>query len=653
MPASARDFSAVWLTVCIAASSCLLGACAPDGSLATRESDATTASGADASSFDHETENPGTDGGRSDSELLSDVDVSASVIDPGADGAIDADVEMGPVASDAGLLDAGVADAAIESDANIAPDTVVPDMDAANTSVADALVDRAVPDGASLVQGDVLTQHNDNARTGAYLGESTLTVANVRQATFGKIFTRAVDDQTYAQPLVMQQVAIPGHGVHNVLYVATMSDTVYAFDADDPNQSAPLWKTSFVDAANGIVPVTHGDAAGCGVLNNISGNIGVESTPVIEPAGGTMFVVGKTKNQSGAQTYTLRALDVGTGLDHVSPVVIQASTPGTGAGSTGSTIQFDASIENQRASLLLANGKVYVAFGAYCGSVSYHGWLLAYDAATLAQDAVMITTSNGLGGGMWMSGEGPSADANGSVYVTVSGGSMDVMIAGADFSEALLKLTPSLTVTDWFAPFDYASLNSAGNFYGSTGALLLPESTLSVTGSEMSKLYVNDTTNLGHWNMSGDSQIVQSFQLGGSAIHGSPVAMGNMVYVWPAGDSLRSYQLAGGQLVPVQVGPTGLSSGQPGGELSLSANGTMPGTGILWVAQPLADASQATVPGILQAYDATNVTTEIWDSLQVSGDDCGAFAKFASPTVANGKVYLPSFANQVCVYGER
>jgi|SRR5580658_503762 hypothetical protein len=639
-----QTFRSAVLTLCSMAAP-FLAACGSNSSLANLASDAGTRPGADATMFD--TGEKDTSGGDSPDEESSDADASHAVTDSETDVAIDAG------APDVGGADTSAADAVVDSGADVAITTGVPDVGIADTGTGEAATDSDASGTDSPIQSEVLTQHDDNARTGANLHESALTVANVGPATFGKLFTRAVDDQTYAQPLVMQQVAIPGQGVHNVLYVATMSDTVYAFDADDPNQSAPLWKTSFVDTANGIVPVTHGDVAGCGILSNISGNIGIESTPVIDPAGGTMFVVGKTKNQSGAQTYTLHALDVGTGLDQVSPVVIQASTPGNGAGSIGSTIQFDASIENQRASLLLANGKVYIAFGAYCGSVSYHGWLLAYDAVTLAQDAMMITTSNGLGGGMWMSGEGPSADVNGSVYVTVSGGSMDVTTAGADFSEALLELTPSLTVADWFAPFDYASLNSGGNFYGSTGVLLLPDSTLSVTGSEMSMLYVNDTTNLGHWNMSGDTQIVQSFQLGGSAIHGSPVAMGNMVYVWAAGDTLRSYRLTGGQLVPAQVGPTALSSGQPGGELSLSANGTTPGTGILWVAQPLNDASQATVPGILQAYDATNLTSELWDSLLVAGDDCGSFAKFASPTVANGKVYLPSFANQVCVYGTK
>jgi hypothetical protein len=614
-----------FLTTCSTAAP-FLDAGALDGAVATPESDAGSSPDADATTLD---------GARRG--------VDATMLDAGNEDTVGgSDSEDGESSSDA---ESGASD----SEANVTTDTGAHETGAQDAGAADT----GAAEGSSLIQRDVLTQHNDNGRTGANLSESVLTVANVRQATFGKVFAREVDDQIYAQPLWMGAVAIPGQGVHNVVYVATMNDTVYAFDADDPNQSMPLWKTSFLDAANGIVPVTHSDVGlSCGVFSNISGNIGIESTPVIDAAAGRMFVVSKTKSPSGLQTYTLHALDVGTGLDQVGPVVIQPSAPGTGAGSTDNAIVFDASVENQRASLLLANGKVYFAFGGYCESGNYHGWLLAYDAVTLAQAAALIATPNGIGGGIWMSGQGPSADANGRVYVLAAGGNMDVSTGGADFSEALLELTPSLTVADWFVPFDYANLNASGNFYGSTGVLLLPQSTLTVTGSETSKVYVNDTTGLGHLNTASDSQIVQSFQLGGTSLLGSPVTLANRVYMWAAGDTLRSYQLTGGQLAPLQVGPAALSSGQPGGELSLSANGTKAGTAILWVSQPLkGDASQSTVPGILQAYDASNVTTELWDSLLASGDDCGSFAKFASPTVANGKVYQPSFANQVCVYG--
>jgi hypothetical protein len=638
--------AASWLTACS-------GAPRFEADGATAPSDATTDTGGadvDATIVDAESDRTLPADGPAvvvtpDGAALDAFDVGAQAVADGGDelrggGAGDGEVAdssaADSIATDTGPADAGLVDAT------------------GDAGPAEAAADSGPPDAASMAPWDVLTQHNDNRRTGAFLNESTLTVANVRASSFGKLFARAVDDQIYAQPLLMRQVTIPGRGVHDVLYVATMNDTVYAFDADDPNQSAPLWKTSFLDADAGVVPVSRADVGlGC-VFMNISGNIGIESTPVIDPIAGRMYVVAKTKNASGVQTYTLHALDVATGLDQVTPVSIRPSAPGAGAGSDGGTIPFDASVENQRGSLLLANGKVYFTFGSYCESGNYHGWLLAYDAVTLAPYAAYISTPNGIGGGIWMSGQGPSADANGNVYVAASGGTTDVNTGGTDTSESLLKLTPSLTVTDWFVPYNYATLTSSGNFYGSAGVLLVPQSTLAVSGSETGELYVNDTSSLGQFNMSSDSQIAQSLQLGGSEVHGSPVALGNLVYVWAAGDALRRYQVSGGALTQAQVGPATLSTGQPGGILSLSSNGTTPATGILWVSQPASgDASQSTVPGILQAFDASNVATEIWDSHLTSGDDCGAFAKFTAPTVANGKVYLPSFANQVCVYGAK
>jgi hypothetical protein len=634
-PGGSRPFV---LLLALSSAAAALAACGTSGSAGTPAADSGSIPDLDATTFDAHAEGSAPESGAHDAA------VEADATQPLAESGVDA-------TTDASALETGATDASPDAgDAEAgAKDTGAPEAGVADTG-AEAAVEAGTPP-----LGDVLTQHNDTARTGATIHETTLTVANVRQATFGRLFSRAVDDQIYAQPLVRLQVPVADAGVHDVLYVATMNDTVYAFDADSLSASAPLWQTSLDDPANGIVPVAHTDVgSACAPFSNISGNIGIESTPVIDPVAGRMYVVAKMKNASGTQSYTLHALDIGTGRDAVPPVVIQPSVAGTGAGSDAGVITFDASVENQRASLLLANGKVYIGFGGYCESGNYHGWLVAYDATTLAQSAVFVATPNGSGSGIWMSGGGPSADASGNVYVLASGGTMDVNAGGADFSEALLALTPSLTVADWFTPYDYATLTSSGNFYGSAGVLLVPGTTLAISGSETSKLYVNDTTSLGHWNASGDTQIVQSFQLGGTEIHGGAVTLGGMVYVWAAGDTLRRYQVSGGMLTLAQAGPSPLSSGLPGGVLSLSANGAVPGTAVLWVSQPrTGDASQTTVPGILQAYDASNVATELWDSLEVAGDDCGAFAKFAPPTIANGKVYLPSFANQVCVYGKK
>jgi hypothetical protein len=503
----------------------------------------------------------------------------------------------------------------------------------------------------------VLTQHNDNARTGANLSEAVLTTANVNATHFGRVFTRAVDDQVYAQPLVAAGLPMPNRGTVNVLYVVTMSDTIYAFDADDPSASAPLWQVSLVDPAHGIVPVNHADVGmACGVYMDIGGNIGIESTPVIDPATRTLFVAAKTK-ENGSPVYRLHALDMLTGAERgFSPTVIAATVAGTGNGSDGGVLAFDPSVENQRPALLLANGNVYVAFSSYCDSGTYHGWVMAYDAASLHQAAAVSVTPDGALGGVWMSGQGPCADDNGNVYLKVGNGDVDIQSGGTDLGESLLRLTPTLAVADWFVPYDFADLNATDLEVGASGVVLLQKEHLIVSGSKKSKIYVNDLANLGHYNAPDDSQIVQTVPLDAGELHGTPVtwpgASGSPVYVWAAGDTVRSFQAAGGMLAAAAVG-TSPSPGWPGGVLALSANGTNPGTGIVWASMPrTGDANEGLIPGVLVAVDAANVATQLWSTRDDPGrDDCGFYAKFASPTVVNGKVYLPTFSNRVCVYG--
>jgi hypothetical protein len=540
------------------------------------------------------------------------------------------------------------------------PDATIPDgnaPDATTDAPAPAPDAEAGSDAPAPPQGaSILTQHNDNARTGANLRETALTTANVSPASFGRLFARAVDDQVYAQPLVYSGVSIPGKGTVNVLYVVTMSDTIYAFDADDPAAGSPLWTVSLVDPTTGVVPVTHTDVGmACGRYLDIGGNIGIESTPVIDSATGTMFVVAKTKDR-GVQVYRLHALDVATGAERAgSPVVIGASVPGTGVGSAAGFVTFDASLENQRPALLLSSGKVYIGFSSYCDTGNYHGWLIAYDAATLARAAAFNVTPDGALGGIWMSGQGPSADDQGNVYVKIANGDTTVQGGGTGYSEALLLMTPALAPVDWFVPYDYANLNATDLEVGSSGLLLLQQDHRTISGSKKSKIYVNDTGNLGHFSDAGDSQIVQTISLDAGELHGSPVlwptSAGELVYVWAADDTVRSFQVTGGMLTAAGVG-TSPSPGWPGGSLTVSANGATPGTGILWASMPLTGANEGLIPGILRALDAAHVDTELWNSrLNPARDDCGFYAKYASPTVANGKVYLPSFSNRVCVYG--
>jgi hypothetical protein len=506
----------------------------------------------------------------------------------------------------------------------------------------------------------VLTNHNDNAHTGANLAETALTTSSVDVDHFGMIFARSVDDQIYAQPLILPHVAIPGKGEHDVVYVATMSDSVYAFDADDPAANAPLWQVSFLDAASGVTPVYHADVGqACGAYNDISGNIGILSTPVIDPAAGTIYVVAKTKENQTAQVYRLHALDVATGAERPgSPVVISAAVPGTGDGSQGGVVAFNPVTANQRPALTLANGTVYVAFASYCDTPPYHGWVLAYDAQTLAQKAAYNDTPNGGEGGIWMSGQGVSVDDAGDLYLVSGNGTFDGNTAGGvDHGSSFMKLSPDLTLLDWFAPYNFDALNAADLDLGCSGALLVPGTNLSVNGAKDGNLYVLDRSDLGQWNGVDNSQIVQTISVTTAHVHGAPIVWplpaGPLIYVWGEYGYLESYLLGGGQFAQVGQSLFPVPPGMPGAMLSLSANGTTAGSAIVWASHPLTgDANQAVRPGILQAFDADDLTKVLWDTQQNAGrDDFGNFAKFSPPTVANGKVYLATFSNVLAVYG--
>lgn len=506
----------------------------------------------------------------------------------------------------------------------------------------------------------VLTNHNDNAHTGANTAETKLTAAGVDLDHFGMIFTRPVDDQIYAQPLILPAVTIPGKGTHDVVYVATVNDSVYAFDADDPAQSEPLWHASFIDPANGVTPVDHTDVGqACGDYEDISGNIGIIGTPVIDPATGTLYVVAKTKENGKAQVYRLHAIDVTTGAERAgSPVVLTATVPGTGDASQGGVLAFDPTTANQRAALTLANGTVYIAFSSYCDTGPYHGWVLAYDAQTLAQKAAYNDTPNGGEGGIWMSGQGVSVDESGNLYLVSGNGTFDGnMAGGVDYGSAVLKLSPSLALLDWFVPFNFAALNAADLDLGCSGALLVPGTNLSVNGGKDGNLYVLDRAGLGHWNSADNSQIVQTIHATDAHVHGAPIVWplpaGPVMYVWGEDGYLQSYLLSGGKFASLGQSAKPVPTGMPGAMLSLSANGTVAGSAIVWASHPLVgDANQAVRPGVLEAFDAGDLTKVLWDSQQNGGrDGFGNFAKFCPPTVANGKVYMATFSNQLAVYG--
>jgi hypothetical protein len=501
----------------------------------------------------------------------------------------------------------------------------------------------------------VLTQHNNNARTGANLRETTLTTANVNVKTFGKLFTRSVDGYLYAQPLYVPALHIPYKGVHNVVFLATAHNSVYAFDADDPKAAAPLWKINLGPSVPaGEVYTTH--------WTDMRVEIGITSTPVIDLPNKTIFVETKAK-ENGTHVQRLHALDLITGQEKTgSPVVIKASVPGNGEASADGKVVFDPVKQLQRASLLLTNGVVYLGFGAHADDPPFHGWILGYDAKTLAQVCVFNVTPNGTAGSIWQAGMGIAADPLGNIYAMTGNGTFDADSGGADYGNSILRMRPkagSLAVMDYFTPYNQALLNVHDTDLGASGPLLIPNSTLILGGGKNGWLYLTHTDKLGHINSDSDSQIAETFQITPANIHGSPVywsgPKGPMVYVWGEFDYLKEFQLVGGKLgqTPVAKSPAPVPDGMPGGFLSVSANGDKAESGILWASTPYdANANWETVPGIVHAYDASNVSHELWNSKMNAGrDDVGMFAKFCPPTIVNGKVYVSTFSNQLQVYG--
>jgi len=502
----------------------------------------------------------------------------------------------------------------------------------------------------SLAQVSVLTQHNDISRSGANLLETVLTPANVGVTTFGKLFTRNVDGQIYAQPLYLPRVVVNGATV-NIVYVATENNTVYAFDADNPGATAPLWSKNFG------VPVP--TSAICST--DTYPQIGITSTPVIDTASNRMYVVAKTTEPDGTYAQRLHVLDINTG-QVIASVVISASVPGTGIDAVNQTVTFDALHQLNRPGLLLYAGYVYLAFGSHCDSDPYHGWVLAYSTSNLATPPLVWNiTPNGTRAGIWQGGQGLAADGTG-IYLMSGNGTFDRNIGGPDLGDSFVRLTSSLSIADYFTPHDQATLDQGDLDLGSTGPLLLPSPlpgtslNLLIGGGKAGVLYLINRASMGSYNSATDN-VVQSFAASSGPLFGSPIFWNGpnaqYLYVWAGSDSLKQFawNSSSGIFQPTPIANNGRTASLPGGALSLSANGSS--KGILWATTPYQNAANhATVPGILRAYDAANVATELWNSYQNQGrDDFGNLAKFCPVTVANGKVYVATFSNVLAVYG--
>ncbi len=503
------------------------------------------------------------------------------------------------------------------------------------------------------------THHNDNLRTGQNLNETVLTPANVNAATFGKLSTYQLDGVAYASPLYAANVNIPGQGFHNVVYVATEHDSVYAFDADGLSAS-PLWKVSFINPAAGITTVPPGDT---GETGDIAPEIGITSTPVIDQSSGTIYVVAKTKESIG-YVQKLHALDITTGAEKFSgPVVIQASVPGTGNGVQAGRIPYDPLRQNPRVALLLSNGVVYMAAGSHGDNSPWHGWVLGYNATTLQQVMAYNTTPNGNGAGVWHSGGGVAADSAGNLYFVTGNGDFDANTGGGDYGNSFMKLSPSGVVLDYFAPHDQSNLNFYDLDLGSAGVLLLPDQPgtaphLVGNAGKSGTIFLVNRDNMGRFNSQNENQIVQSLvnifpnptfsNIGGN--FSSPVYFSGFVFFSPVLDSIKAFQFSNGLLSTAPTSVSSTSYSYMGGALAISANNNT--NGILWAVERLASyQNDLTARGVLHAYDATNLANELYNSSQAGSRDTLDFAaKYNIPLVANGKVFVAN-VSELVVYG--
>ena len=495
---------------------------------------------------------------------------------------------------------------------------------------------------------NVLTYHNDVARTGQNLNESILTTANVTSADFGLVGNLSVDAGVDAEPLYVSNLSLVG-GVHNVVYVVTENDSVYAFDADT---FAQLWHTSVLGANE-----TASDNRGCGQVSPI---IGITSTPVIDlsaGAHGEIFLVAMSLDNGGNYHQRLHALDLTTGAEiSGSPTTIQATFP-----KTSGTTTFDPKQYKERAALLLLNGVIYTTWASHCDAGPYTGWIMGYNETTLQQTSVLDVIPNGSDGAIWMAGDGPAADSSGNIYFLDGNGTFDDTLNSngfpehGDYGNAFIKLSTSgnsLSVADYFTMSNTDAESNADQDLGSGGEMLLPDVQdtqqntwhLAVGAGKDGHIYVVNRDLMGKFNTSNDSAIHQEIDTNGlsGGVWSMPAYFNNVVYYGAVSDHLRAFSIANAKLATPASSLSATSFGYPGTTPSISANGTS--AGIVW-------AVENNGSGVLHAYDATNLATELYNSNQAANSrDHFADNKFITPMIANGKVYVGT-PNSVAVFG--
>ena len=511
--------------------------------------------------------------------------------------------------------------------------------------------------GTAHSQVNVTTYHADNFRSGQYTQETILTPANVNSTQFGRLFTTNLDGRVYAQPLYLSNVTIAG-GTHNVLYVATEHDSVYAIDADS---GSIYWKISLIPAGGSTV--NSSSDLGC---SDLVPEVGITGTPVIDTSTGTLYVVAKSK-VAGSFVQYLHAIDVVAATEKFGgPTLIQATVNGTASDGVGGVVSFNPLRENQRAALLLENGHVIIGWSSHCDTSPWHGWVMTYSASTLAQEGVFNSSPNGYANGVWMSANGPAADSAGNLYFATGNGSWN---GTTDYGDSIVKVGPpsggSFPLVDYFTPYNQATLSGEDLDLASGGPVLLPPlangKQLLALQAKTGTIYLVNAGNMGKYcpNQSppctnSDTQIVQELVGASVGVWGSPAYWNGSVYWGPSNDNtlaadyIRAYSFNAGGSGLLSTTPTSKSANEFGFSSPIpviSANGS--GSGILWAVdnEKYQDACTGTVNcQALYAYDATNLNSMLYNSYQAAGyrDVPGGAVKFATPIVANGKVYFGS-----------
>lgn len=522
----------------------------------------------------------------------------------------------------------------------------------------------------------VLMWKGDPSASGLYSNEVSLTPANVNVGQFGKLGSFLADGLVMGQPLYVSELDVAAAGTHNVIILTTEHDSVYAIDADNPGAGA-LWERHYADPANGVTPMPDS----FGGRTTLGGEVGITGTPYIDGATGVLYFV-TTLSRNGVPEQWLRAIDIHTGNDFgPGSVKIQASVPGDGRGSVNGQIAFDPSNQNQRAGLTKVAGAIVVAWGSFSDWGVYHGWLMAFDPATLqlkavfnptpqfqSQDAASGPSDYGGGGAFWQGGAAPAVDSSGNIYINAADGSFNADLGGSNYGDTLLKLHlsgNSFQVVDWFTPANADCIDLHDLELGSGGVAVLPTDVtngrkLAATYSKEGRLFLVNTDGMGKFN-AGGNQVVQEFMIGQDScsasttgdvaegpnwnrLYGNPSYWNGNLYAGPSNVPLRQYRFANGLLNPTPIATSPSAYGLRGANTVVSAHGNQ--SGIVWAYE-----KSATGLGILHAYDANLVSNEIWNSNMNAGrDQLGEGIGFATPVIAEGRVIV-AYDTRVGVFG--